>query len=196
MRSELIGSTIGALAALLIGAGSPAGAREGSGNAALIPLLAPQVGNKACYARHYDAAHLRAHPHQRITAMAFLLNVEAYDEKEVKDDERPEDKVYYVFAMSVARRGDERLLHTSGDCYGSDEISCVVDCDGGHVTLDKMPPADTLIVRLNEEGVRMFHDCDDKEGVLVTSGTDDKTFRIDKVSGNSCRALQEMITGK
>ena len=195
MRSNFIGSRIGALAALLIGAGSPAGAGEGPGNAALIPLLAPHAGNKACYNRRYDAAHLRAHPHQRITAMTFLLNVEAYDEKEVKA-ERPEDKVYYVFVMSVARRGDKRLLHTSGDCYGNDEISCVVDCDGGHVTLDKMLPADTLIVRLNEDGVRMFHDCDDKEGVLVTSGTDDKAFRIDKSSANACRALQEMITGK
>ncbi len=195
MRSNFIGSTIGALVALLIGAGSPAGAREGPGNAGLIPLLAPQAGNKACYARRYDAAHLRAHPHQRITAMTFLLNVEAYDEKEVKA-ERPEDKVYYVFAMSVARRGDKRLLHTSGDCDGGDEISCVVDCDGGHVALDKMPPADTLIIRLNEDGVRMFHDCDDKEGVLVTAGIDDKTFRIDKAPANACRALQEMITEK
>ncbi|HZL38781.1 MAG TPA: hypothetical protein VFC45_00670 [Pseudolabrys sp.] len=195
MRSKLIGSTVGALAALLIGAGSPASAREGPGNAGLVPLLAPQAGNKACYARRYDAAYLRTHPRQRITAMTFLLNVEAYDEKEVKA-ERPEDKVYYVFAMSVARRGDKRLLHTSGNCYGSDEISCVVDCDGGHVGLDKVPPADTLIVRLNEDGVRMFHDCDDKEGVLVTSGTDDKTFRIDKAPANACRALQEMITGK
>ncbi|HEY1474474.1 MAG TPA: hypothetical protein VGF53_10355 [Pseudolabrys sp.] len=195
MRQGLIGLTVSVLMALAIGATSPAGAREGPGNAGLIPLLAPQVGNKACYARRYDAAHLRAHPHQRITAMTFLLNVEAYDPVEVKD-KPPEERVYYVFAMSVARRGDKRLLHTSGDCYGSDEIFCVVDCDGGHVTLDKMPPANTLIVRLNEDGVRMFHDCDEEEGVLVTSGADDKVFRVDKVSDNSCRALQELISGK
>jgi hypothetical protein len=195
MRSEFIGSTIGALAALLASAGSPVGAREGPGNAALISLLAPQIGNRACYARRYDAAHLRANPRQRITAMTFLLNVEAYDEKEVKD-ERPEDKVYYVFAMSVARRGEKRLLDSSGECYGSDEISCVDDCDGGHVTLDKMSSADTLIVRLNEDGVRMFHDCDDQEGVLVTSGVEDRAFRIGKAPANACRALQEMITGK
>ncbi len=33
-------------------------------------------------------------------------------------------------------------------------ISCVVDCDGGGVDLDKMPPANSLIVRLKQDGIR------------------------------------------
>jgi hypothetical protein len=194
MRPVWIGYTIGAFAALAVCAASSVGARDVPLNAGLFPLLAPQAGNKACYARRYDAAHLRAHPHQRITAMTFLLYVEAYDPVDLKKP--PEERVYYEFAMSVARRGDKKLLHTAGDCSGSDEISCVVDCDGGGVKLDKMPPADTLIVRLSQYGIRMFHDCDDEVGVLVTSGIDDKEFRVDKVSDNACRALQKLITGE
>lgn len=118
-------------------------------NVALSALLAPEPGNKACYARSYDVANLRAHPRQRMTAMTFLLTVQAYEQKPA-DAKTPEDLVYYPFAMSVARRGDKRLLHTSGDCMNGATIGCVVDCDGGGVTLDKMPPANTLILRIKE----------------------------------------------
>lgn len=138
-------------------------------------ILAPKPGNKACYVRSYDAAHLRAHPKQRITAMKFLLAVEAYPEPSHK--EQPEDLYYYTFAMSVARRHDKRLLHTAGDCLAYEGIHCVVDCDGGAVELDKMPPAGSLIVRISDDGIRMFHDCDEEEDVLVTPGQDDKAFR-------------------
>ena len=165
---------------------------EAPTNAALAALVAPQPGNKACYARSYDAAHLRAHPGQRITAMTFLITVTAYDPKPA-DAKAPQDLVYYPFAMSVARRGDKRLLHTSGDCTSGDGIRCVVDCDGGSVTLDKTPPANTLIVRLTGDGIRMFHDCDDEEGVLVNAGVDDKVFRLDKVDLKSCQALIKQI---
>jgi hypothetical protein len=159
-------------------------AQNQPGNAALATILAPQPGNKACYARRYDAGHLRQHPRQRITAMTFRLAVEAYDPPSEKA-ERPEDKVYYTFSMTVNRRGDKRRLYTAGDCSG-DAILCAVDCDGGYVTLDKMPPADTLIVRLNDDGIVMFHDCDEGEGVPVKAGADDKVFRLDKAADNLC----------
>jgi hypothetical protein len=96
-----------------------------------------------------------------------------------------------MFSMSVARRGDKRLLRTSGDCMVNDEISCVVDCDGGSVALDKMPPAGSLIVRLNDNGIRMFHDCDDEQGILVSAGADDKVFRLDKTAIDACKALDD-----
>jgi hypothetical protein len=67
----------------------------------------------------------------------------------------------------------------------------VVDCDGGKVTLDKMPPANSLIVRLSDDGIRMFHDCDDEQGVQVKPGADDKVFRLDKAANEACRVLDE-----
>ena len=189
MRSALCVFSIGGLAFVLSGAAMGA-APETPGFTALNAMLPAQPGNKACYVRSYDAAHLRAHPRQRITAMKFLLGVEAYDPKPA-DAKGSSDLFYYTFSMSVARRGDKRLLHTSGDCLVSDDISCVVDCDGGGLLLDKMPPAGSLIVRLKEDGIRMFHDCDEEVGVLVKPGADDKVFRLDKTANDACRALED-----
>lgn len=186
MRFAVIGS---ALCALALSAGL-AVADTPPGIGALVPLLAPQKGNKACYIRTYDNAHLRAHPRQRITAMKFLLGVKEYDPRKA-NAKGLDDLVYYTFAMSVARRGDKRLLHASGDCFGGDTISCAVDCDGGGVALDKLPPANTLIVRMKDSGIRMLHDCDDEQGVLVKAGADDMLFHLEKAANEACRALEQ-----
>lgn len=160
--------------------------------AALGAMLPAQAGNKACFARAYGTEHMSAHPRQRIAAMTFLLRVEAYDPKEVRS-EKPADRFYYVFAMSVKRRGEKGILRTAGDCSAFNSISCVVDCDGGGLTLEKLPPAGGLMVRIDEEGIVMYHDCDgeDKEAVLVKPGADDKVFRLEKTSDEACRALDE-----
>jgi len=188
MRSALIGFLISGLALLLIGAAASAATQDRPGVAVFNTLLAPEVGNKTCYIRSYDAAHLRAHPRQRITTMKLALGVTAYDPKPAGAT-RPEALVYYTFGMSVSCRDDKRL-HTSGDCCSSDDISCVVDCDGG-VPLHKMPLAGSLIVRLKNDGIHMLHDCDDEEGVLVKPGADDKVFRLEKAANEACRALDE-----
>lgn len=85
------------------------------------------------------------------------------------------------------------MLHTSGDCDSGENILCAVDCDGGSVTLDKMPPANSLIVRLNNDsGITMFHDCDAGKGaVVVKAGADDKVFRLDKVAADACKSLDD-----
>ncbi len=191
MRLDLNGCTIGMVMLALTVLCGPAAAETPPGLVALMALLPAQPGNKACYVRSYDAAHLREHPKQRITAMKFLLGVSAYDSKP-EGKAAPEDLYYYTFSMSVARRGDKRLLRTSGDCMAGDAISCVVDCDGGSVALDKMPPANSLIVRLNNDnGITMFHDCDQGEGVVIKAGSDDKVFRLDKTANAACRALED-----
>jgi len=102
MRVDLKIVTIAAAAFLTIG--GLAAAETPQGLVALMKLLPPQPGNKACYVRSYDAAHLRAHPAQRITAMKFLLGVKTYDPKPA-GAANPEDLYYYTFSMSVARRG-------------------------------------------------------------------------------------------
>jgi hypothetical protein len=190
MRSALIGFSIGGLAALLCGQVAAAATPETPGFTALNAMLPGRPGNKACYVRSYDTAHLRAHPRQRVTAMRFLLAVETYDPKPAKA-ERPQDLFYYTFSMSVSRRGDKRLLRTSGDCMGSDGIFCVVDCDGGSMALENLPPPGSLIVRLSDDGIRIFHDCDDEQGVLVKAGADDKVFSLDKTAGSVSETLPD-----
>jgi len=187
MRQASVGLSICVCYLAALCGGAAAAEPERSAFPALSAILPAQTGNKACYVRTYDAAHLKAHPRQHITAMKFLLAVETYPEPSKK--EQPEDLYYYPFAMQVMRRGESRPLHTAGDCLTVGGIHCVVDCDGGAVNLDEMPPADSLIVRISEYGVRMFHDCDDGEGILVMPGADDKVFRLDKAALDACRAL-------
>ena len=59
--------------------------------------------------------------------------------------------------------------------------------------MDTAPPAGALVVRLMQDGIRMFHDCDDEEGVLVTPGADDKVVRLNKTSDDACRALHKVF---
>jgi hypothetical protein len=83
MRPALLGVPIVMAAFVLFGPAraKPPSTPQQPGSAALTALLAPEAGNKACYSRRYDDAHLKAHPRQRITAMTFLLGVQAYDPK-------------------------------------------------------------------------------------------------------------------
>ena len=159
--------------------------------AALRAILPAQPDNKICFASAYDAAHLRDHPRQRISAMKFLLRVGAYDPKPA-NAKQPNEMYYYKFAMSITRRGEKGLLRTAGDCMTVDGIACVVDCDGGGLTLDQTPPAGALIVRLDEDGIVMYHDCDENnDAVLVKPGADDKVFRLEKTATEACRALND-----
>ena len=191
MRSALSGFLICGLAFVLSGPASGA-TPEASGFTAPSAMLPAQSSNNACYVRSYDATYMSAHPRQRINAMKFLLGVQAYDPKPA-NAEQPGDLFYYTFSMSVALRGDKWLLRSSGDCVASDTISCVVDCncDGGSVVLDKLSLADSLIVRLNDDGIRMFHDFDEEKGVLVKSDADNKLFCLHKTANEACRALDE-----
>jgi hypothetical protein len=160
----------------------------------LADLVAPQAGNKACFARTYDAAHLREHPKQRVTAVSFLLRAQAYDES--ARSWGLEKALYYSFAMSVQRRGDKRRLRTGGDCMEGEGISCAVDCDGGGVTLEKAAQGDSLLVRLMEPGgILMFSDCDGA-GVWLKPGADDKVFRLDKAAASVCEALEKRVLGE
>ena len=107
MRSARLGFILSLLA---MAPCAVAVAQQAPGHAALNALLAPQAGNKACYTRRYDAAHLPTHPKQRITAMTFLLIVQAYDPKP-PDAKTADDLVYYSFAMWATPRRQAAAAH-------------------------------------------------------------------------------------
>jgi hypothetical protein len=48
---------------------------------------------------------------------------------------------------------------------------------------------------IKQDGIRMFYDCDEEEGIL-TSGKDDKVFRLKKTSLEACRALESKVGDK
>jgi len=115
-------------------------------------ILPPEPGRKACWRRVYDAKHLATHPQQKVTELTFFLRVSGYDAGGAYVVKNP-DHIFYHFAFSLKRRGNKRALTTNGDCLGSKTADCVVDCDGGGVTIDKLPSGDGLSISL-----RLLHD--------------------------------------
>jgi hypothetical protein len=101
-------------------------------------ILPPEPGRKACWRRVYDAKHLAAHRQQKVTELTFFLRVSGYDAGGGYVFKNP-DHIFYNFAISLKRRGNKRALVTSGDCLGEKTVECVVDCDSGGVTIDKLP---------------------------------------------------------
>lgn len=45
----------------------------------LANILPPEVGRRVCYARSYDAEHLKAHPKQKVTEIRFRLAYYRHD---------------------------------------------------------------------------------------------------------------------
>lgn len=158
-------------------------------------LLPATPGARACFARTYDAAHLRAHPHQRVTAVTFLMRTTGFDKKG-EWVLTPDGKAEYtrtLFGIRFARRDLRKPQTTSGECaQGESEAHCYVECDGGGVVLEKS--GEGLLLKLLDQGIRI-EDCDEKD-VRLMPGRDDKAFRVDKVDGAQCRALEKATLGR
>lgn len=187
-------SLVLAMTLIGLGAAAPVPAQDNPvAENRLFQLVAPERGSKVCYNRRYDAAHLRDHPKQQVTGLTLVVRVQQYED--TTKARRPEDKVYVWFAMQMRRRGEKRTLSTSGSCFGgSGGISCGVDCDGGGMTLERLPQADALLMRLDDRGIQMYSDCDGN-GIWVKPGVDDRVFRLEKAADSVCRTLEKRQLG-
>jgi hypothetical protein len=157
-------------------------------------ILPPEPGRKACWHRVYDAKHLAAHPQQKVTELTFFLRVSGYDAGGSYIFKNP-DHIFYNFAISLKRRGNKRALAIGGDCLGDNAVECVVDCDGGGVTIDKLPSGDGLSISLEGDGIAFGGDCYTTRGTWVRPGSDDKVFHLDPVSVEACKTLEKEQLG-
>ena len=151
-------------------------------------ILPPEPGRTACWRRVYDAKHLDAHPRQKVTELTFFLRVSGYNTGGNYVFKNP-DHLSYNFALSLKRRGDQRALATSGDCLGEKRADCVVDCDGGGVTIGSLPGGG-LSIRLLVGGIAFGH-SDEATGTWVTPGADDKVFHLDPAPVDACKSLEK-----
>lgn len=170
---------------------------KNKGDLALAAILPPRIGEKTCFTRTYDVTHLRQHPEQQITAMAFELRYVQVPSTTLKR---------YVFGMSAKLRSRADTLYTSGFCetningpFPGGNL-CVVACDGGGVSIQKVPDAEALYVYLQTPalGIRMGSSCDEQNGqvtagVMLEPGTDDKIFRLGSAQAAACRPLEEAV---
>jgi hypothetical protein len=89
----------------------------------------------ACFVRTYDAAHLKQHPLQKVSAMKLLITAEQMPE---------EAGLGYSFRLGVNFRNRPGNFDSSGDCSHPEasevtadkiDLGCGVDCDGGGISV-------------------------------------------------------------
>jgi len=78
-------------------------------------LIKPELNNSACFTRVYDAAHLRQHPKQKITAMTVWL-------KYVEIGGGASGLALSV-SLGIIRRGDPDTLYSDGGCGWDDKAN-------------------------------------------------------------------------
>lgn len=156
-----------------------------AGNARLDALFNNQptgpVSN-ICYVRHYDKAHLAAHPKQNATEMLV------YFARKKGDDP---GSFYYTFDGQVKFRDSKKAFTFDGDC-GRDAdkpgsvIHCGIDCDGGGF---QTTAKDDKSIELTMGDIRLGDPGDPGDDApLGTKGfdADDQTFLLQQTDLKDC----------
>ncbi len=157
-------------------------------------LLPPAPGAALCFTRTYDKAHLKRHPHQRVTEMILSLRyVHLSDEDAIlvatDDGGTVKQDFQYDFTLAAKTRDHGETLYASGDCASGEAIGCDVECDGGGIGIDPIAGKDgTILVTL--ERIRMSLGCADGPDVDLEGGVDDKVFKLAKASPSVCDAME------
>ena len=157
----------------------------------------PKPKAYACFVRRYDAAHLAAHPLQKVSAMKLLITAEVV----------PEDKAFdYSFRLGVTFRDRPGDFDSSGGCGHAPTVKaldateaavpdgidfeCDVDCDGGGISVNLAHNDAALIVKpLQRIRIWKGKDFDEAAATALNAGADDKIFRLDRVKPDECASL-------
>jgi len=149
----------------------------------------------ACFVRRYDAAHMAAHPLQKVTVLKLLITSE-----QLEDDKY----LNYSFRLGVNFRNRPGDFDSSGDCGHAPTVrnpdtdpgpaagidfDCGVDCDGGGIAVNLANNDNSLIVKLDRMRIWKSTDANDAPDRFMEGGADDKVFRLDRVGLDECRAL-------
>jgi hypothetical protein len=155
-------------------------------------LFAGKITNKksyACFVRRYDAAHLAAHPKQKVNSMKLLVTAETDPEAEA---------LQHSFRLGVSFRHRRGNFDSSGSCGGpmTSEVSvdklqigCGVDFDGGGVSIEMAKTDKSVLVRLERVRIWQNNKPDEEDGLALEAGADDHVFRLDRADLEDCRAL-------
>lgn len=211
---KIISAIVATLLAALLFSVAPASAQQTIKD--LSEVLPKKKNETICYARTYDAAHLKAHPKQKITSVVLSIKFDGLPKEEKLDP--------YSFSIAAKIRGRSKTLTGYGNCHPLAPVSedyfksmkpedekivravmaermavvktkglaleCYVECDGGSVMVEPAPKGNALHMHLDR--LRMTDSCDAEENsVEIDKGTDDRTFRLDKASAAVCKALDD-----
>lgn len=155
---------------------------------------------EACFGRVYDAAHLRAHPKQRVTSFHLLRDFTPDNNAESEPQSREElldadgsDGIIGVTAY-LRLRGRKGVYSNHFSCRRNDKggVFCGIDCDGG--SFIARTSGNSLLIE--NQGFVVVGGCgasdeDNENPVSIRPGADDKTFRLDKQPLDQCTALRD-----
>lgn len=106
--------------------------------------FAGKPGGVACYARGYDAAHLAAHPRQKVVEIEL-----DFDAREAESEGNRPSR--FVVGLGVRLKGKKDWYTNSMLCNerAMGGVACSLEGDGGQ--LDLQPSGDGLEMRLTSE---------------------------------------------
>jgi len=139
------------------------------------------TGGIACYARSYDAAHLRANSKQRVTFIAFKVSARKAD----GSANRPGD---FEGTLGLRVRNRQELYVKSAYCKPDRSAArCGLESDGGEIRLqagnDGSLRIDTAGGEIRIEGARDFLEVGGKQ-------SDDNVFRLTRSQADACGELE------
>lgn len=174
----------------LAGLASPALAQAAAPQPFLGDILEPVHGRSVCYARVYDAEHLRRNPGQKVRSL--VLQVRHYHHKPSKFS--PDGQRNYYFALAARVKGERGRLVATGECgAGGDLSGCGPECDGGGFTLTRGPGGTLLLDLSDYKRLRMSRGCgggdDEEDAFVLEPGPDDLRFRLSPADPAQCRGL-------
>ncbi|OBQ70167.1 hypothetical protein [Mesorhizobium erdmanii] len=162
-------------------------------NALKLTELSPK-GADACFGRVYDAAHLKAHPKQKVARIFFYYGHDPVSRP--NEEPTPSDTSYNGF-LTTTVRGAKAPQWAGGWCNHESEdgttgaIRCGMDCDRTLASL-KVDDKGRLILSDLSSDIYLDPDAEDELGKAEYNrqalGSDDDNFRLDPMPAATCQA--------
>ncbi|MBZ9660335.1 hypothetical protein LB523_14875 [Mesorhizobium sp. ESP-6-4] len=159
-----------------------------------LPELSP-TGADACFGRVYDAAHLKAHPHQKVARIFFYYGHDPVS----RPNEEPStmsDAAYNGF-LTTTVRGAKKPDWAAGWCNKEDPgdtasgIRCGMECDR---TLASLKVDDNGRLLLSNVQPDVYLDAGAEEDLGKAEynkqalGSEDDNFKLDPMPAETCKA--------
>lgn len=154
---------------------------------AALPKLEP-----VCYGRFYDAAHLRAHPRQKVSSVRLVRDFPTIRLERSLEAQREAEQgrsAYFRLIVTYRDRGSRRFVGPGSCRVAEGAIRCSSDsCDGGGFRL-RIEDRDTLLIGDASEGAWFTTSggCAGGEGRSLNEGKDDRVFRLTRMPVARCR---------
>jgi len=159
-----------------------------------LPELSPN-GADACFARVYDAAHLKAHPKQKVARIFFFYGHDPVS----RPNEEPSTigAAAYNGFLTTTVRGAKKPEWAAGWCNKEDPsdkasgIRCGMECDRTLASL-KVDDKGRLIVSNVQPDVYLDAGAEEDLGTAQYNkqalGSEDDNFRLDPMPAATCKA--------